>query len=116
TSHLSSIGLDGKMGVCVFFYELYEATKSEEHLIFADRLLDEIFSDVGTRTDVPFGASNGICGIGIGLSSLCKRGFIEDEGQTVFSALDNTILSDSVFTKVGNLDYLSKELYYYSRF
>lgn len=77
--------LNGKMGVCLFFYEYARYTGIMEYEEIADGILDSILETlhIGNREDEIVN----IVGIGIGLIYLLNHGFLEDTN-------DNDALKD----------------------
>ena len=90
SSFIKDIGLmNGKMGICIFFYLLSRKTSNEIYEEYAGDLLDEVCNQINNNTPADF--ENGLAGIGWGIEYLAENGFIDADTDGVLSELDNTI-------------------------
>lgn len=87
--------LRGKMGISIFLYHYSRYVNSSVYEDIADRIVDDILSNV--NPDLPMDIYNGICGINIGLKHLAKHGYVEykesgiglSEMEKIFLELDS---------------------------
>lgn len=92
-SFITNVGLmHGKMGISIYFYHLARKTNNKIYEEFAGELLDEIFSEINSRTSQDF--ENGLTGIGWGIEYLVKNGFVEADTNEVLADIDNFIYAD----------------------
>ena len=90
-SFIDNLGLmNGKMGICIFFYHLALKTKSKIYEEFAGELLDEIYDEISIHTPLDF--ENGLTGIGWGIEYLVQNGFVDVNTNDTLSEIDNMVL------------------------
>ena len=90
-SFIDNLGLlNGKMGICIFFYHLARKTKSKIYEEFAGELLDEIYDEISIHTPLDF--ENGLTGIGWGIEYLVQNGFADGNTNDTLFEIDNTVL------------------------
>ncbi|MDR2954495.1 MAG: hypothetical protein LBV43_05395 [Prevotella sp.] len=95
TSAISNIGLlHGKMGICIFFFYYARHTKKEVYKMYAEDLLDEIYSEI--NTNVPANFSNGLYGIGWGIRYLSENKFVKVNSDIVLKTLDQAVLERDI--------------------
>lgn len=113
------IGLvDGKMGVCIYYYHLYRFEKDDNCKILADRLLDDIINDLSLNMQID--VENGLAGIAIGITYLINENFIEGDVNEVLHNIDSVIYKKISFEEISSI-YTKAELmhlliYFYVRF
>lgn len=94
-SATSDIGLlNGKMGICLFFYHYSRLTGNEIYKMYAEDILDEIYSEINIYTPVNF--RNGLCGIAWGICYLKHNKFVEADLDIVLKKLDTVILERNI--------------------
>ena len=85
---------NGKTGMSVFFFLLSRATGNKRYEDFASKLLDDVCSNLSTRTPVSF--ADGLCGIGWAIEYLKTEGFIEADTNDILSEVDKQIMERDV--------------------
>lgn len=88
---LSNIGLlNGKMGICLYFYHLARNTRNETHQQIAEHLLDDVYEKVSqghTTTDF----EKGLTGIAWGIEYLTKNEFVQANTDIILKEVDDKI-------------------------
>src|SRR5690554_535767 len=82
--------LNGKMGVCLYFFYLARETGKSEHLIFAETLLDEVYEAI-QHQPIACGFGDGLAGISWALAHLINERFVEADTDDVLSDADDQI-------------------------
>lgn len=92
---------NGKMGISLFFYEYSRFCGNKWYESVADKLIDEIYNQSEGTTYSSLASGYG--GIGVGLSYLLKKKFIEGNATEVFSKLDCCMLEESLDVAFNDL-------------
>lgn len=87
---LPVIGLNGKSGIAVFLYNLFEKTHNEAYLMMADKLVDHIYRDINKVKISDF--ISGLSGIGWCLDYLINNKFLEANSDDILEELDEKLL------------------------
>ena len=74
-SHLSFGLYDGKMGLCIHFYELAELTLEDKYRTVANKLFIDIANQITDKLEID--PSNGLTGICMAVNYLIESGYIE---------------------------------------
>ena len=82
--------LNGKMGICIYFFHLARETGNIEHQEFAEKLIDEVYEEVGKNQTLP-DFENGLAGIAWGIEHLVQHGFVEADTNIILSEVDDKI-------------------------
>ena len=90
--------LNGKMGMCIYFFHLARETGQELHQEFAENLIDNVIQEVSKGRTIP-DFENGLAGIAWGFEYLEKNGFVEADTDIILSDLDDQIYKFIVTTK-----------------
>lgn len=114
----------GKMGLCVYFFEIGKITSQETYTAFAELLLDEVIEDLPNTLAVDI--ETGLSGICLAINYLIEKKFIEGDPNSIFKDCDGRIMHSLLFNKtfdeedtpnigslilrLGILNYLSKRL------
>jgi len=94
-STISNIGLlNGKMGICIFFFHYARHTKKEIYQKYAEDILDEIYSEINIHSAANF--KDGLCGIVWGIRYLAENKFVSVNSDIVLKELDQIILERDV--------------------
>lgn len=94
-STIPNIGLlHGKMGVCIFFFHYAKQTKNEVYQMYAEDLIDEIYSEI--NVNIPANFKDGLCGIAWGIGYLAENKFVKVNSDIVLKKLDESILERDV--------------------
>ena len=75
-SFIRDLGLlDGKMGICIFFYLYARQTGSKLYEELGGYLLDEIYKEITQSASIGF--AKGLCGIAWGIEYLIQNDFVQ---------------------------------------
>ena len=92
---LDNIGLmNGKMGIALFFYHLYQVTKNENHLAYANKLIENITSKLDYH--IPRTFFDGLIGISWGFDYIKRNNFMFFEDEDILTELDQALLEINV--------------------
>jgi hypothetical protein len=96
---LNNIGLfHGKIGLCIYFFHLAKQTKDKEHQKLAEKLIDEVYSEV-SQNQPPLDFENGLAGIAWGIEHLVQNNFVDANTDQILSNVDDRIYSHIVTQK-----------------
>lgn len=82
--------LNGKIGICIFFYHHYRLTGCSVYKKYAGELVDEVYSEIDLKYPVNF--SNGLTGIAWGFEYLIRNQFIMANSDELVEDLDRQII------------------------
>lgn len=114
----TEIGLfKGKMGLTIFLYEYAKYSGNSIYGKIADRLIDNIYSQI--KPDISPSVIDGSAGIGFGLSYLLSNHFIEGEPDNALHEVDERLLDHPQRTLLKEMTFqtpvFSSGLYLISR-
>ena len=107
------LGLSGKLGTAIYLMESSRVTGVRNFCLIAERLLSEVLQELSLET-CEVGYQDGIIGIGVGVSYLYQRGFIQGDPDDVLAEIDALVWSIIDFREVQG-DHLGVLLYLYLR-
>ena len=88
----------GKMGLVIYFYHLSKIESNPKYQTMADRLLDQILQrDLSPNHSID--VEGGLAGVGLGVTYLIKKGFVEGDLNELLEVIDNEIYRKIVFQK-----------------
>lgn len=91
SSYTDNLGLyNGKIGIIIFFAHFARYTQRKIYDNFAEKLLEEVYSEIHTETPINF--RNGLCGIGWGMEYLLQNEFLEGNSNEVLAGIDAKIM------------------------
>jgi hypothetical protein len=90
TGSVTNPGLNGKMGICLFFYHYSRYSNKALYEEFAGTLLDEVIDSL--HKDSPVDFVNGIAGIGWAVEYLVQNKFIEADTDEILADVDQSVL------------------------
>ena len=94
-SFIRDLGLlNGKMGICIFFYLYARQTGSKLYEELGGYLLDEIYKEITQSASIGF--AKGLCGIAWGIEYLIQNDFVKADRDEVLEELDLKILEKDV--------------------
>ncbi|MDR2233833.1 MAG: hypothetical protein LBE56_12045 [Tannerella sp.] len=102
----------GKMGLCVYFYELADLISEEKYRFIAEKLFDDIVTQIAetVKIDPP----EGLTGICMAVNFLINSGYINGNPNHVLKDFDNKILKSLLFLYIPefnpDIDRLQKVL------
>lgn len=111
--HINLLGLDGKSGAAIFFYNLFSKTDIILYREIADELIDDIFSKLDTK--FPLNYSSGLAGIGCAIEYIVSNNYVEADLASLLDDFDNQIFqfNNKRFNHDNFLwDYYGPGLYY----
>ena len=95
---------DGKMGLCIYFYNLsrLEETK-EEYKQVAEKFLDDVINKLSNKNNM--GTAHVLAGIAVGISHLVKEKFVEGDINEILENVDGHIFKLLAFLKSEESNY-----------
>lgn len=103
--------LSGKMGLCIYFYQLGRSNNNEVYGKIAEKLIDEIFAQIGTVSAIDI--ENGLSGIALGITYLIKNGYVQGDENSLLKDIDDEIFKQISFNRLEeNISVLIQILYY----
>jgi hypothetical protein len=114
---IDNIGLlNGKMGIAIFFYQYSRYINDMVYSDYAGELIDEIYQEINSGTNVSF--EDGLTGIGWGIEYLIRNNFVQADSDEALAEIDNALyrsrINSPILIKNGN-DLFGYGLYYISR-
>ena len=88
----------GKMGLSIFFFHLSKIESNPEYHAFGDKLLDQVLLNDLTPNH-PIDVEGGLAGVGLGVTWLVKKQFIEADLNEILEVIDNAIYRKLAFLK-----------------
>ena len=82
--------IDGKLGLCLYFYSLARETQDSMQQEIADRLMGEVYESAG-RIGLSTSFDDGLAGIAWGISYLVKNDFIDADLDEALSEVDDRL-------------------------
>lgn len=90
TGRMDNLGLlDGKMGICIFFFHLAKRTEEKIYQDFAETMIKEICGEIYLALSPNFGW--GIPGIGWGLEYILQNNLIQVDAKDVLKEFDTIV-------------------------
>lgn len=80
---------NGKLGMAIFFYEYSRYSSDALYEQFADEIMDSVLT---LPDSLSFRFSDGLTGIGWGITYLLKEGFIEGDIDDILSEVDMKLM------------------------
>lgn len=102
------LGLSGKLGTAIYLMESSRVTGMRNFCLIAERLLSEVLQELSLET-CGIGYQDGIIGIGVGVSYLYQRGFIQGDLDDVLAEIDALVWSIIDFREVQD-DHLASDI------
>lgn len=82
-------GLDGKLGLSIYFYIMSRFMQVPYYREIADSLLQDVTNNM--NEGFPMDIEHGLSGIGLGIHYILKKDFVEGDEDEVLSEIDNYI-------------------------
>lgn len=105
--------LNGKTGICIYFYHLGRLKDNDTYTRFAETLLDDVIDSLALGLSVDF--RNGITGIGWAIEHFIQNGFIEGDADEILQEIDEVTRQRFIHAKCSMEDILSIGYYWMSR-
>ena len=111
--------LNGKMGICIYFYHISKFLSNDEYYNYAEQLLANICDSVSNESCIDF--NNGLSGIAWGILHLYKKGFVTGNIDAILQEIDDVIFRTIHFSSFKDenktrLHFLGLLLYYADRY
>ncbi len=107
-----SIGLSsGKMGLCIYFFQLARTENNKEYNKIAEKLLDDILNQASKIASINI--EDGMLGISLGISFLIRNNYVQGNENAVLKDIDDEIFKWITFNYInGDTSVLIQALYY----
>lgn len=102
------LGLSGKLGTAIYLMESSRVTGVRNFCLIAERLLSEVLQELSLET-CGVGYQDGIIGVGVGVSYLYQRGFIQGDPDDILAEIDALVWSIIDFREVRD-DHLASDI------
>lgn len=94
-SSVSNLGLlNGKMGICIFFYRYSQITRTKYYSDFADEIIDEIYKEITTTSPTNF--CDGLSGISWGIEFIVRNNFVKADTDDILEDLDKQVVERDI--------------------
>ena len=87
----------GKMGYCLYFFKLARLLSSQQYQKQAEKLLDDIYSELGVESTKR--TAYELAQIGMGINYLIKQKYVEGNINSILGNIDKMIFKIVVFEK-----------------
>jgi len=86
---------EGKMGCCIYFFEIARLTGEKQYQQLAEKLLDDIYSELANETTER--TSYELAQIGMGINYLHEKNYVKGNINLILGDLDRLIFKTIVF-------------------
>jgi len=93
---------NGKMGLCIYFYELAYMTSEKKYSVFAEKLLNDIVPNIAENIAIDM--ETGLTGICIAINYLLDKGYVSGNPNSVLKNFDDKILRSLLFNRTFEND------------
>lgn len=107
---------DGKMGICLYFYQISLVNQDITYKQTADDILDIILNEIDSCQSCDI--KNGLAGIGLSIEYLIEKGFVQGNSNHILKDIDDSIiknLSNTHYNRNISVNSLIHILYYLSK-
>lgn len=104
---------NGKMGSCLYFYIMGRKSNNTLYTNVANDLLDSLFENIDTLFSLDF--KKGLIGVGLGITCLIKRGYVQGNLNHILSDIDDYLfkyLSTDQYKNQNDLSFFIHTIYY----
>ena len=88
----------GKMGLCIYFYELSNLVSEKKYRIVANKILNDIINQVTDTFEIDL--SSGLSGICMAVNYLLNTGYIEGNPNRVLKNYNDRIIQSLLFNRM----------------
>lgn len=85
----------GKMGICIYYFQLARKTGNQNFQEYAENLLDNLLTQIDKEVTIDFGL--GLSGIAWGIIYLIEHSFVDGNIGEILKDIDDKIYHDLVF-------------------
>lgn len=85
----------GKMGVCIYFYQMERLGKTNQYRVIGDKVLDDVLTEISSVESLNL--EEGLTGIALGLIFLVRRKYIEANLNELLVEVDDLIYKYLMF-------------------
>ena len=108
----SPVGLNGMMGLCMYFYQMSRKMENSQYEDTADKICDFVSATI--NKSISLHIENGLTGIGLGLIKLIKEEYVEGNINEILEEIDVLVYKTIFFDEDKIIDLqLTTELLYY---
>lgn len=90
---------NGKMGICLYYYFLFEIEQNISYKEIADNILDDIINGLTSTEEI--NVVTGLAGIAVGIYLLCERRYIDGNINNILEKIDVKIFKAIIFDEIG---------------
>jgi hypothetical protein len=93
------VGLyEGKMGLCIYFYEVAGLTSERKYRMIANKLFDDVVNRVTDKIEID--PSSGLTGICMAVNYLIESGHIKGSPNQILKNYDDKIIQSLLFNRL----------------
>ena len=85
----------GKMGVCIYFYQMERLVKTDQYRVIGDKVLDDVLTKISSVESL--NVEDGLAGIALGLIFLVRKKYIEANLNELLVDVDDVIYKYLMF-------------------
>ncbi len=85
----------GKMGVCIYFYQMERLVKTDQYRVMGDKVLDDVLTKISSVESL--NVEDGLAGIALGLIFLVRKKYIEANLNELLVDVDDVIYKYLMF-------------------
>lgn len=85
----------GKMGVCIYFYQMERLGKTDQYRVIGDKVLDDVLTEISSVESL--NVEDGLAGIALGLIFLVRKKYIEANLNELLVDVDDVIYKYLMF-------------------
>jgi len=88
----------GKMGLCIYFYELARLTSEKKYRMVANKIFDDITNQITDKIEID--PSTGLTGICMAIHFLLDSGYMDGNPNYVLKSYDDKIIQSLLFNRI----------------
>lgn len=96
--------LNGRMGLCLYWYQQSREYSNVLYEKKASQILDEVIRNIGNSTGASF--EDGLIGILMGVNYLIEEKYIDGNVKTIFSDVNDKLFQYAYFRGIDPIKYL----------
>jgi lantibiotic modifying enzyme len=89
----------GQLGLLYYYYQIYKAEGNQDYRLKAEKMLENVFSNINSGYPRLVGTSFNAGGAGLGfvMNSLCREGLVSFNIEQEFAELDNYLFTNASY-------------------